>query len=34
LENQPVNPQLFIDKTKQLDAIRGENFEEVFGIKL
>jgi organic radical activating enzyme len=33
-ENQPVNPQLFIDKTKQLDAIRGENFEEVFGIKL
>jgi hypothetical protein len=35
LKNEdPVSPEEFISHTKTLDEIRGENFEDVFGIKL
>jgi organic radical activating enzyme len=35
LKNEtPLDPQAFIQNTKMLDEIRGENFEDVFGLKL
>jgi organic radical activating enzyme len=34
IETDPVNPTIFINYTKILDAIRQERFEDVFGYKL
>ena len=34
LENEPVDPNLFINYTRILDAVRNEKFEDVFGYKL
>ena len=35
LQNEePLHPHLFVNITKMLDEIRGESFEDVFGIKL
>jgi organic radical activating enzyme len=34
IENDPVSPNMFINHTRILDAIRNEKFEDVFGYKL